>query len=603
MKLNVRVVLGALAVIGAAALVLPANVGAQKVLNPGTFSLQSTGGQVVVGGLGLDLTPQPLPQCSDGLDNDADTRADDLDFQCNAGPNGEPKSADDSELAPGFQPKVNLSITGTVNGAGQVSIPPSGVVFPPAYIVINVNGTWTVKAEVLATETATGSIDPLTGAVVLDVRARIKLSGNVGNQLASTCSIGTAANPIRLNLISGRKEAVPGGNGAITGSPYNSVTGNALLVDNSFNVPGATGCTAGIFDLNSTINSQVGIPSAVGKNAAVLAGKTVPALAKAISPVITSSVPLSGNEAPFVVSLSGASSTVAKAPASYSWQFSDGTTATGEYVDKTFAAGSQSVTLTVTDGDGDKSSTTSNFTVAPGTGTTTTTASTTTTTASTTTTTAPTTTTTASTTTTTAPTTTTTASTTTTTAPTTTTTASTTTTTAPTTTTTAPTTTTTTPTTTTTAPTTTTTASTTTTTAPTTTTTTIPQPSDDSVAVRLSGAVAYENGGTGNGDIAVRRDANGIVSATGFLDVDGTQGGAARVSVGIQRAWILPLWSGQISVRDQGAGVNVSTPVFGQISRGDTLTSARGTANWFLLGTFPNLLRPYSLSWSVVDAG
>jgi hypothetical protein len=121
--------------------------------------------------------------------------------------------------------------------------------------------------------------------------------------------------------------------------------------------------------------------------------------------------------------------------------------------------------------------------------------------------------------------------------------------------------------------------------------------------VRLSGALAYENGGTGNGDIAVRRDANGIVSATGFLDVDGTQGGAARVSVGIQRAWILPLWTGQVTVRDQSAGVNVSTPVFGQISGGTTLTSARGTANWFLLGTFPNLLRPYSLSWSVVDAG
>ena len=171
MKFNVRVVMAALAAIGLAALVLPANVGAQKVLNPGAFALQSTGGQVQIGGLGLDLTPQPLPQCSDGIDNDTDTRVDDLDTQCAAGPNGEPKSADDSELAPGFQPKINVSITGTIDKAGAVTIPTSGVVFPPAYIAINFNGLWIVKAEVLATAPATGSINPLTGAAVLDVSA------------------------------------------------------------------------------------------------------------------------------------------------------------------------------------------------------------------------------------------------------------------------------------------------------------------------------------------------------------------------------------------------------------------------------------------------
>ena len=128
----------------------------------------------------------------------------------------------------------------------------------------------------------------------------------------------------------------------------------------------------------------------------------------------------------------------------------------------------------------------------------------------------------------------------------------------------------------------------------------------------ITGAVNYANEGSGasaaingdvNGDVTVRRDANGIASVTGFLEVAGTQGGTARVTTNIQRAWILPLWIGQVSVRDQGAGVNISAPVFGQISRGDTLTSARGTSNWFLPGTFPNLFRPYSLSWSVTDAG
>ena len=150
----------------------------------------------------------------------------------------------------------------------------------------------------LATAPATGTIDPLTGDVVLDVAARIKLSGNVGNQLASSCSIGTTNNPLRLNLVSGRKDAI-GTNGAITGSPYNSVTGRAVLVDNAFAVPGSSGCTAGFFNLNSIINGQVGIPSAAGSNAAVLAGETSPALGKAITPAISSSLPLNGNQAPF----------------------------------------------------------------------------------------------------------------------------------------------------------------------------------------------------------------------------------------------------------------------------------------------------------------
>ena len=74
-----------------------------------------------------------------------------------------PSRADDSEIAPGFQPKIDLSITGTIDKNGNVTIPTTGVVFPPAYIAINLNGLWVVKAEVLATAPATGTIDPLTG--------------------------------------------------------------------------------------------------------------------------------------------------------------------------------------------------------------------------------------------------------------------------------------------------------------------------------------------------------------------------------------------------------------------------------------------------------
>ena len=114
--------------------------------------------------------------------------------------------------------------------------------------------------------------------------------------------------------------------------------------------------------------------------------------------------------------------------------------------------------------------------------------------------------------------------------------------------------------------------------------------------------MSYDNAGGGTGDIAVRRDANGIVSVQGSLDIAGTAGGTATVTANVQRAWILPLWVGQVSVRDQGATVNVTAPVFGRISRGAAATTAEGTANWFVLGTFPNLFRPYTLNWSVTDA-
>ena len=114
--------------------------------------------------------------------------------------------------------------------------------------------------------------------------------------------------------------------------------------------------------------------------------------------------------------------------------------------------------------------------------------------------------------------------------------------------------------------------------------------------------MSYDNAGGGTGDVTVRRDANGIVSVRGSLDIAGTAGGTATVTANVQRAWILPLWIGQVSVRDQGASVNVTAPVFGRIARGDTATTAEGTANWFVLGTFPNLFRPYTLNWSVTDA-
>jgi PKD repeat protein len=542
MTRNRRVALVALCAIGLAAVVLPTQVGAQKVANPGAFSLASTGGQARIGGLTLDLTPNPLPQCSDGVDNDSDGRIDLVDPQCVAGPEGQPASADDNELVGGFQPKQDVSISGNIDKNGVVNIPIEGVKFPPYFVPININGLWIVRADVVATAPATGSIDPLTGLVNLTVKIQIKLSGNIGNQLAPTCAIGTTNNPITLNLTSGRMEPI-GTNGALTGSPYNTATGRALLVENAFGVPGASGCTAGIFTVNDQINQQVGIPSGAGRNLMVLSGLTSPILDKGINPVITTNPSTIGGAAPQTIDFSADTSQVSAGPATYAWSFSDGTTATGANVSKTFSAGGQyTATLTATDADGDTATATRTFTLTAPTGSTTTTSSTTTSTTASTTTTQPTTTSTTTSTTTTQPTT-------------------------------------------------------------TSTTTTTLVPTDDTVTVNISGLGDYQNAGNGLGDVTVDRDGFGIRRVQAIMDLTGKNGGTARFAVSAQRAWILPLWTGQVSLRDPGAGVDVAAPIFGQVSPGAAPGSAQGTATWFKLGQFPNLLRPFTVNWSVAEAG
>ncbi len=95
------------------------------------------------------------------------------------------------------------------------------------------------------------------------------------------CSIGNAANPIRLNLTIGTT-APPAPNRPITGHEPTSVGGdpadaNILLftdikhVDNSFAAPRSYTCDLLGFGLISgLIDSRVGLPSAAGRNAAVL---------------------------------------------------------------------------------------------------------------------------------------------------------------------------------------------------------------------------------------------------------------------------------------------------------------------------------------------
>jgi hypothetical protein len=795
---------------------------AQKVANPGAFSIAPTNGVILINTTSFSLAPRALPECSDGVNNDGLAGTDFVATGTAPANGGDPQCTsadDDSELAGGFQPKVDPVFNGTIDAAGNITIPTAGVVLPKAYIAIPdvnpANYPYVVTAEVIATAAATGTLNPLTGAANIRLRFRIKLNGSpFGVYVGASCSIGTSAAPIDINVLTTATTSPPPPNLPISGSPY-LTNGTFRLVNNSFAVPGASGCAPLGFDpngINNAINTNLGLPAAAGKNSAVVDGQTTPVLIRGVIAKITTDPVLLSGESPFTVAFDGSSSTVTNGPASYLWQFPDGSTSTEVNPTRTFSnLGLNTVRLTVTDADGDSatvqknvnvtaptSTTTSTTTTVPTTTTSTTTTTVPTTTTSTTTTTVPTTTTstttttvpttTTSTTTTTVPTTTTstttttvpttTTSTTTTTVPTTTTTAPpalcspgtfsatgsepcqaapagsfvnttgatsatlcdagsyspstgatscllappgtfvsstgaaaatpcelgsfngvagsttcllapigsyvdtvgataptacpegstnsaagatsasscipitttttttttvptttsttttvpttttttttttsttttvptttsttttttttvpTTTTTVPTTTTTVPTTTTTVPTTTTTVPTTTTTVPTTTTTVPTTTTTTTTPALRDQVTVGLTGSVNYNRSATSTaGDVAIVRDANGIVSTRGTLDYAGASGGTAKLTVNVQRFWIFPLWVGDVRVWDAPAGVSVQAPVFGSV-QAPAANAAQGQTSWFTVGTFPNLIRPFNLTWRVDD--
>jgi len=107
-------------------------------------------------------------------------------------------------------------------------------------------------------------------ALTLPVKVRLE-----NPLLGSECYIGSNSSPITLSLTTGKTTGGP------TGSPGEQTTteeGGILviskvsLVSNTFSAPGATGC--GLFGLlDGIINEKLGLPSAAGKNTAVLNGK------------------------------------------------------------------------------------------------------------------------------------------------------------------------------------------------------------------------------------------------------------------------------------------------------------------------------------------
>jgi hypothetical protein len=104
--------------------------------------------------------------------------------------------------------------------------------------------------------------------------------------LGSSCYIGSNSNPVTLRLVTGTT-APPAGVTPLTGSsgilqptpPGTSITESdgTKLVDNTFSVPAASNCGFLLLDkliITAGVNLKEGLPSAAGKNSAILQGNS-----------------------------------------------------------------------------------------------------------------------------------------------------------------------------------------------------------------------------------------------------------------------------------------------------------------------------------------
>jgi len=91
----------------------------------------------------------------------------------------------------------------------------------------------------------------------------------------SECYIGSESEPLEFNLTTGATTGGPTGKPGTKSSKEEGkilVISGVSLVNNTFKAPGASGC--GLFGLlDGLINEKIGLPSAAGKNTAVLNGK------------------------------------------------------------------------------------------------------------------------------------------------------------------------------------------------------------------------------------------------------------------------------------------------------------------------------------------
>ena len=144
-----------------------------------------------------------------------------------------------------------------------------------------------VEAQAILVGTPISDLsDPDNTTLILPLRLKL-----INPFLTSTCSIGSAANPVTLHVTTGTTNP-PLPNTPISGHVEPLVPGTPdgslistpnTLVDNAFSAPGASGCDLiGFGLLNGLVNARVGLPSAAGRNTAIMANTAVRAASRGV---------------------------------------------------------------------------------------------------------------------------------------------------------------------------------------------------------------------------------------------------------------------------------------------------------------------------------
>jgi hypothetical protein len=163
---------------------------------------------------------------------------------------------------------------------------------PPMKVPGGLTGIEGVGEEVTATTELTGPVILNVGnegtrqGVATLLPLRVKLNNSV---LGKECIVGSAAEPLLLQLTTGTTSPPPP-NTPISGAPGTLSLNEEIdelhgvsLVDNSFAAPGVNGCGESLAPvLDPVVDLSAGLPSASGKNTAILNGSVLLTSRKAV---------------------------------------------------------------------------------------------------------------------------------------------------------------------------------------------------------------------------------------------------------------------------------------------------------------------------------
>jgi hypothetical protein len=131
---------------------------------------------------------------------------------------GELNVLDDSATIP-ITPALPVTLAGTIDQDGNISVPASGLTFP-VFHAEPIPGL-TIDVQLIS-DGASGTLNPSTGAATLTARAHV--AATLAGLVNDTCRAGTSAAPLALPLTTGSSDA-------LTGVPYSATDGSATLVD------------------------------------------------------------------------------------------------------------------------------------------------------------------------------------------------------------------------------------------------------------------------------------------------------------------------------------------------------------------------------------